>query len=130
MAAIKRLASSALLVGGALLCGCAATSATGNAATQQAPRPLLAGSMPAGNSTVSGPVDTLMLHFNAPARLTEVTVEGPQGLMPMMVTAAGEIEHYSLPLPGLEPGSYIVRWKAIARGVQNAGSFSFTVKSP
>ena len=128
MTAIKRLASFSLLVGGALLCGCAAHPAIGNAPAQQAPRPLLASSSPAENSTVTGPVDTLMLHFNAPARLTEVTVDGPQGLMPMMVTAAGETEHYSLPLQGLETGSYVVRWKAISRGMPNEGSFSFTVK--
>ncbi len=128
MAALNRLASMTLSMGGALLCGCAAHSASDAAPVQQAQRSLLASSTPAANSAVAGPVDTLMLHVNAPARLTEVSVDGPQGMMPMMVTAAGETEHYSLPLPDLETGSYVVRWKAISRGVAREGSFSFAVK--
>ena len=128
MAAFKRLAGLHLLAGGALLCGCAAQpSGSGGAATHSASS-ILARSTPAPGSTVSGPVDELILHFDPPARLGEVTVDGPQGLMPMMVTAAGETAHYSLPLPGLGPGSYTVRWKASSRGTPSAGSLSFTVK--
>ena len=76
---------------------------------------------------VSGPVDELKLRFNPPARLDEVTINGPDGLMPMMVTAAGETDHYSLPLAGLGPGSYVVNWKGTSRGTAYRGSFSFTV---
>ena len=71
-----------------VLCGCAAQPAANKAPAQQAVS-ILISSSPAAGSTVSGPVDELMLHFNPPARLIEVTVNGPQGLMPMMVTAAG-----------------------------------------
>ena len=115
-------------MGGALLCGCAAQPAGGEAPAQQAAASILVRSSPGAGSTVSGPVDELTLHFNPPTRLDEVTVNGPQGLMPMMVTAAGESGQYSLPLPGLGPGAYAVNWKATAQGTAHTGGFSFTVK--
>lgn len=89
---------------------------------------ILAGSDPAPGSTVAAPVNELVLRFNPTARLDEVTVSGPGGLMPMMVTAVGDAPNYSLPLSGLGPGSYTVNWRATAAGKQNRGSFSFTVK--
>ena len=88
---------------------------------------ILAWSKPAAGSTVSAPVNELVLHFSPPARLGEVAVTGPEGAMPMMVTAVGEIEHYSLPLSGL-PGRYTVDWRATAGGVDHRGSFGFEVR--
>lgn len=93
-----------------------------------ATRSILAMSIPADGSTVRAPVSELMLHFNPPARLDEVTVSGPGGTMPMMITPVGEVEHYSLPLSGLGPGSYTVSWRATASGQEHRGSFSFTVR--
>lgn len=89
---------------------------------------ILAWSRPAGGSTVSAPVNELVFHFSPPARLGEVTVSGPEGAMPMMVTAVGEVEHYSLPVSGLGPGRYTVDWRASSRGVDHNGSFSFVVR--
>ena len=89
---------------------------------------VLAWSRPAAGSTVNGPVDKLLFHFSPPARLGEVTVSGPEGAMPMMVTAVGEVEHYSLPLSGVGTGRYTVDWKASARGADYRGSFSFEVR--
>lgn len=42
--------------------------------------------------------------------------------------AVGEVEHYSLPMYGLEPGRYNVEWKATARGVDHRGSFGFDAR--
>jgi methionine-rich copper-binding protein CopC len=120
--------SSALVAGGALLCACAAQPAADRAPVQQPAPSILVSSSPAAGSTVSSPVDELVLRFSGPARLVEVTVNGPEGLMPMMVTAAGETDRYSLPLSGLGPGSYAVNWKATSHGTAHRGSFSFTVK--
>lgn len=89
---------------------------------------ILAWSRPAAGSTVSTPVNELVLHFTPPARLGEVTVTGPRGAMPMMVTAVGEVDHYSLPLSGVGPGRYTVDWRATARGVDHRGSFGFEVR--
>jgi len=115
-------------MGGALLCGCAAQPAESGQPVPQSASSILVSSAPAPGSTVPGPVDELVLRFNPLARLDEVTVNGPSGLMPMMVTAAGETDHYSLPLPELGPGSYAVQWKATSRGTVHSGTFSFTVK--
>jgi len=121
----------ALLAALALLAGCAQqpqpAAPAGSAATP-APQSILAWSKPAAGSTVSGPVNALVLHFSPPARLLEVTVAGPDGAMPMMVTAVGEVEHYSLPLPGLGPGQYEVDWRASAGGAGHRGSFTFQVR--
>lgn len=116
-----------MLAGGAILCGCAAQPAAGVAPIQPAKSLSLIGSSPSANSTVAGPVEELVLRFSRPVRLSEVIVDGPQGAMPMKITAAGETGHYSLPLAGLEPGSYKVRWKAISQDRAYEGAFSFTV---
>ena len=123
-------ASLALLLGAA----CAANSGDApapatNAGTEQpATASILAASKPAAGSTVRAPVDELVLHFTPPARLEEVTVTGPAGAMPMMVSAVGEVEHYSLPLSGLGPGRYEVAWRASRGGAQHRGSFGFAVE--
>jgi methionine-rich copper-binding protein CopC len=107
----------------------AATAACNTAQpTNRAADSILAWSRPAAGSTVAAPVNELVLRFSPPARLGEVTVTGPEGAMPMMVTAVGEAEHYSLPLSDLGPGSYTVEWMATARGADHRGSFSFEVR--
>ena len=122
--------NSIVLLGGALLCGCAAQSASPNpppplAAEEQS---ILIASTPAAGSTVQAPVTELRLTFSPPARLHELTVAGAQGTMPMMVTAVGEVPNYSLPLSGLRAGSYTVNWRATAAGREYRGSFNFTVR--
>lgn len=111
---------------------CASETATAPAATPAAVpatgQSILQTSIPAAGSTVKAPVNELMLNFNPPARLDEVTVSGPGGSMPMMVTAVGEVQHYSLPVSGLGPGTYRVNWRATAKGQEHRGSFSFTVR--
>ena len=123
-------ASLALLLGSACAAnsGDAPAQATNASTEQPANASILAASKPAAGSTVAAPVDELVLHFSPPARLEEVTVAGPDGTMPMMVTAVGEVEHYSLPLSGLGPGRYEVAWRASRRGAQHRGSFGFAVE--
>lgn len=127
----SELNASAPVAAFALLLGCAQPGQPGASepvASPAAAKPILAWSRPAAGSTVSGAVDELVFHFSPPARLREVTVTGPDGVMPMMVTAVGEVEHYSLPLAGLGPGRYAVDWEATAGGVDYNGSFGFQVR--
>lgn len=95
---------------------------------QQAERSILASSSPAAGSSVRPPVNSLKLRFNPPARLVEVTVSGPDGLMPIMISPVGEVADYSIPVSGLGPGSYTVNWKATAKGRAYQGSFAFAVR--
>lgn len=127
MAASRRLLIA--FVGGALLGGCAAPDSGSTAPSGQPERSILASSAPAPGSTVAGPVDELELHFAPPARLDEVTVSGPDGVMPTMIHAIGEVADYSIPLPGLGPGAYTVNWRATAKGANYRGSFAFIVRS-
>jgi len=78
---------------------------------------------------VAAPVNQLVLRFSPPARLAEVAVTGPDGMMPMMITPVEEASSYELPLPDLDPGSYTVEWRATAAGNKYQGSFNFTVRS-
>jgi methionine-rich copper-binding protein CopC len=120
---------AALITGGVLLCGCAAQSSTRDKTeTRQAGTSILAFSRPASGSTVGESVDALVFRFDPPARLDEVTVSGPDGLMPMMVHSLGETSDYSLPLSGLSEGIYTVSWRATSQGRGYQGSYSFTVK--
>lgn len=89
---------------------------------------MLASSTPEAGSVVQAPVEQLSLHFSPAARLDEITVTGPDGVMPMMVHAVGEVTDYSLPLSGMGAGAYTVNWRATAQGIAYSGSFAFTVK--
>lgn len=117
----------ALALAGALLCSCAPDS-TATSAAQRTANSILVSSAPAGGSTVAAPVNELVLNFDPPARLGEVTVTGPDGMMPTMVTSVGEVARYTIPLHGLGPGSYTVRWTATVAGQAHEGSFGFTVR--
>ena len=109
------------------LSGCAAPPST-SPGTQQVETQFLARSTPADGATVAAPVNTLQLKFARPVRLIEVTLDGPDGLSPMMITAVAETTDYSIPLPGLTGGSYRVNWRANASGRPHNGAFTFTVR--
>lgn len=111
-----------------LLGGCAQPDTGAPQGSAVAGQSILAKSKPANGATVAGPVNQAELWFNPRARLSEVTVTGPDGMMPMMVTAVGEVGYYSLPLSGLGRGSYTVTWKAAASGTAYQGSFQFEVR--
>jgi len=127
-------ASALFLLGGACAVNTGQSSAravsapAGPESTQPSAANILAWSKPAAGSTVGAPMDELVLHLSPPARLQEVTVTGPDGTMPMMVTAAGEATHYSLPVTGLGPGRYTVAWRASRGGFGHRGSFGFAVE--
>ena len=122
---LKHTALAALV---AVLAACAPAE-TGSAPTGSGHQSPLARSSPAAGATVAAPAD-LLLAFQEPVRLAEVTVTGSDGMtMPMMISSAGEQTSYSLPLPDLAPGVYDVRWRAIVRGgASREGSFRFTVR--
>lgn len=107
---------------------------TGRSAETEGPRvsageSILAGSRPGDGATVSGPVNELGFTFTNPVALVEVTVTGADGtIMPIMLSAAGEVTQYSIPVPGLETGRYSVSWRATARGNEHRGKFGFTVR--
>lgn len=111
-----------------VLGGCAESPGPAPSPSTAAENSILASSNPAAGSTVAAPVNELVLHFDPPARLGEVTITGSDGVMPMMITSVGEVPHYSVPLSGLGPGDYTVRWSATSGGQAHEGSFSFTVQ--
>ena len=109
-----------------LLNGCAAAPPAERVAVTQS---ILQSSTPANGSTVAGPVTEIKLRFWPPARLDEMTVTGSDGMtMPMMVTAAGEVSSYSIPVSDLETGAYTVQWRASAARTSHTGTIRFTVR--
>lgn len=91
---------------------------------------LLRSSDPQNGATLAKSPNNLVLVFSQPMRLNEVTIEGGKGTtMPMMVTAAGASERFSLPLSGLEADTYIARWRASGTdGRSQEGTIRFTVR--
>ena len=126
LAKCHAFAAAAAVLG--LLGGCAQNSDSASSPSSSAENSILVSSSPSAGSTVAAPVDELVLNFDPPARLGEVTVTGPDGMMPTMITAIGEVPRYSVPVHGLGPGNYTVRWSASAGGQAHEGSFGFTVK--
>jgi methionine-rich copper-binding protein CopC len=120
------MVAAAALLG--LLGGCAQNSDGASSPSTSAERSVLVSSTPAAGSTVAAPVNELVLNFDPPARLWEVTVIGPDGMMPTMITSVGEVSRYSVPLAGLGPGNYTVGWRATIGGQAHEGSFGFTVQ--
>jgi methionine-rich copper-binding protein CopC len=98
------------------------------AATSATSEVILAGIAPAAGSTVKGPIEELTFRFARPARLMELTVNGPDGAMPVMISPVGETTDYSIPVSSLDTGAYTVDWRAASAGRDYRGSFSFTVK--
>jgi methionine-rich copper-binding protein CopC len=129
MAEVTLRSIAGFAVGGALLCGCAAQSLViPSGAVPQAKGSILVSSDPAAGSTGRAPFKALRLHFNPPARLDELSVSGPDGVMPTMVHAVGEVSDYSIPLSDLGPGAYTVSWRASSQGREYRGSFGFTLR--
>ena len=112
-----------------LLAACMAVEERGAANDPNAgSEAVLIQSDPADGASVRAP-RLLSLTFREPVRLAEVTITGPSGEMPMMITAAGEQRSYSVPLPDLEPGRHEVKWRALAGdGAAHEGRLSFTVR--
>ncbi len=48
--------------------------------------------------------------------------------MPMMIHAVGEVADYSIPLAGLDAGTYTLVWRATSAGRSHSGSFVFSVR--
>ncbi|MFP5328939.1 MAG: copper resistance CopC family protein [Alphaproteobacteria bacterium] len=126
MVAIARLMIAVAAAG--VLAGCAQTSSPAAQSSYESQGSILVGSTPAAGSTVQGPINELVLNFDPPARLMEVTVTGAEGTIPTMITPVGEVSRYTVPLPGLEAGSYRVDWRASAGGKSHRGSFGFQVQ--
>ena len=120
---ILRSAAGAVPFG--LLLGCSQVPASAPALSAAS---VLIASSPADGSTVSGPVEELRFRFSRPVALAEVTVNGPEGMMPIMISPAGEVEQYSVPLAGLESGNYNVVWRVNSRGQPSEGKISFRVR--
>jgi len=90
---------------------------------------LLENSIPPDGARLSASPENLVLNFRSPVRLQEVTVLGSDGqTVPMMITAAGSVRSFSIPMPDLEPGSYTVRWRATGdTGTSHEGSLGFVI---
>ncbi len=108
--------------------GCAPAQPAPPAASAGAEQSILVRSNPGAGTTAEAPVNKLELWFDPPARLSEVTVSGPEGLMPMMVSPVGEAAYYSLPISATAAGEYTVAWRASAGGRAHQGSFRFTLR--
>lgn len=89
---------------------------------------ILASSTPSNGAKLNSAPGALVLNFARPVSLAEIVVEGPDGMMPMMLSPAGATMRYEIPLDGIGTGSYTVRWRAVDEaGAQHRGSIAFEV---
>ncbi|WP_026279540.1 MULTISPECIES: copper resistance CopC family protein [unclassified Thioalkalivibrio] len=98
--------------------------------------PLLAhegemGQVPDDGSTVQGTPEEIGIHFDGAMRITQFDVTGPQGRVSLENQPGNEpTEEYRVrPAGSMEPGSYEVRWRGLARdGHMMSDTFRFTVE--
>ena len=88
-------------------------------------------SVPANHSTVAAAPKQIALEFNEPVQLTALTVQkgdGPATKLGPLADAPSK--SFSLTLPALEAGNYIVKWRAVSDdGHVMADKVLFTVGS-
>lgn len=86
-------------------------------------------SVPANHSTVAEAPKQVALEFNEPVQLTAATIQkgdGPATKLGPLADAASKT--FSLLLPSLEAGNYIIKWRAVSDdGHVMADKLLFTV---
>jgi methionine-rich copper-binding protein CopC len=90
----------------------------------------LQSSMPADHAQLSEAPKTLTLRFNEAAQLAIVKLTtGDKEISVPVDKGAKASETFSMPLPGLAAGKYVVQWTAVAAddGHMTKGSFDFTI---
>ena len=86
----------------------------------------------ADNAVVSPP-DAFTVVFSEPAAIASVGVTNAQGgQVPLAFTPpAAMAASYTIPLPALAPGAYVISWRTIAHdGHVMNGAVHFTVRAP
>jgi copper resistance protein C len=90
----------------------------------------LQSSSPADNAQLTEAPKTLTLKFNEAAQLAVLKLvrDGKEIPIPLDKTAKAS-QSFTLPLPSLAPGKYIVQWTALAAddGHVTKGSFAFSI---
>jgi len=89
----------------------------------------LAQTVPADGATISAAPESAELRFSAPVRLTALSVQmdgaEKRSLGPLPSEAT---EQFTVTLPALEPGHYIVSWRAMSEDTHvMSGEFMFTL---
>jgi len=90
----------------------------------------LTSSVPADNSQVASAPKVLMLTFNEAATLAVLKLVSAGKEIPIPLDKSSKPgREFTLSLPALAPGSYVVQWSAVAAddGHVTKGSFTFTI---
>jgi methionine-rich copper-binding protein CopC len=69
---------------------------------------------PADHSVLSAAPSQVILQLSEPARLTAVWIQREAGARQPLVAPKEATSEIRLPLPALEPGSYVVSWRALS----------------
>lgn len=90
----------------------------------------LTGSVPAGDSQLASAPKALTLTFNEAATLAVLKLVSAGKEIPIPLDKSLKPgREFTLSLPSLVPGSYVVQWSAVAAddGHVTKGSFTFTI---
>ena len=90
----------------------------------------LKSSMPADNASLTAPPKALTLTFSEAAQLAVLKLTSNGKEIPVTVDKSAKAsQEFTLALPVLAPGKYLVQWSAVAAddGHVTKGSFAFSV---
>lgn len=87
----------------------------------------------AANATIEMLPEKFIMSFTQPVGLASFTLETDKGTPVVLDYKApkGMAAEFSIPLPRLEPGAYLAKWRTISKdGHAMAGELRFTLKPP
>ncbi|MCE9663295.1 copper resistance protein CopC [Halomonas sp. M5N1S17] len=86
---------------------------------------------PADGALLEQAPEQLELQFDAPIRITQFDVNGPQGQVALSESPTGPLaeQHAAVPAAALDAGDYQVVWRGIAEdGHAMSGEYRFTIQ--
>ena len=90
----------------------------------------LSSSVPANDALLEEAPTEIVLTFSEVVRLTAVTLEHDEESQPLEVSVADATKEFTVGLPELEPGDYVVQWRALSEDTHVvSGEIRFSISS-
>lgn len=90
----------------------------------------LSASIPADEATLEQAPNEIALTFSAAVRLTAVSIEIESESHSLEIHTTDPATEFKVALPGLEPGAYVVQWRALSEDTHVvSGEIRFTIAS-
>jgi copper resistance protein C len=87
--------------------------------------------VPAEGEVAAQSPEHFELRFDAPIRITQFEVQGPEGTVELSERSLGKLaqDHRAVPVDALAPGEYRVVWRGLAEdGHTMSGNYRFSIR--